>query len=506
MKLSDQELGALVDRVVQRLTQELQGGGGGGSGGSVAGLGGAGASRGAGGGRALGGLPPVGGVAGMPHVGAGDPGLFESVDDAVAAAEKAHQALREHRLEERYKFVEAMRRVTLEHVDTLSRMAVAETGLGRVADKLQKNRCAAMKTPGPEILKPEAFSGDEGLSIVEYAPFGVIASVTPCTNATETIANNAISFVSGGNTAVFNVHPSAKGVCCFHVRLLNQAILEAGGPPNVVCAIVNPTVESAQKVMRHPGTRLVVVTGGGAVVKEAMSSGKRAVAAGPGNPPVVVDETADIKRAAKGVVDGCSIDNNIVCIAEKELIAVADIADMLKREILGYSAIEVKGRDLAKLEKLLITDDNHVNRKYVGKNASVIAADIGIRIGDDVRVILAEVDEKHPFVQHEMLLPVLGMVRVPNVDAGIEMARRVEHGFRHTAVMYSTNIGALHRMAVRCDASIYVKNAPSFAGIGMGGEGYTAWTIAGPTGEGLTNARTFTRVRRCTLKEYFRFV
>jgi acyl-CoA reductase-like NAD-dependent aldehyde dehydrogenase len=300
--------------------------------------------------------------------------------------------------------------------------------------------------------------------------------------------------------------PSAKGVLGFHVGLLNQAITRAGGPPNLVCSIANPTIESANALMRHKGIRLVAVTGGPAVVKAAMSSGKRAVAAGPGNPPVVVDETADIKRAAKGVIDGCSVDNNIVCIAEKELLAVDDIADMLKREMLAYSAIELKGRDIQRLEKLIITEDNHVNKDFVGKNASVIADRLGIRIGDDVRLILCEVDEKHPFVQHELLMPVLAMVRVPNVDDGIAMAKRVEHGFRHTAVMYSTNIAALHRMAKACDCSIYVKNAPSYSGIGMGGEGYTSWTIAGPTGEGLTTALTFTRERRCTLKEYFRFV
>jgi acyl-CoA reductase-like NAD-dependent aldehyde dehydrogenase len=442
----------------------------------------------------------------FPTAGAGDPGLFETVDAAVEAAQHALREFRDCGLETRFKMIEAMRQVTLEHNDSLSRMTVAETGLGRVEDKLKKNLCAASKTPGPEILSPEAFSGDDGLAIVEFAPFGVIGAVTPCTNATETIINNAISIVSGGNTVVFNVHPSAKGVCNFHVALLNKAVISAGGPPNVICSIITPTIQSAQQVMTHRGISLIVVTGGPAVVKAAMSSGKRAIAAGPGNPPVIVDETADIQRAARGVIDGCSVDNNIVCIAEKELIAVADIADMLKREMIAYSAVEVKGRDLAKLEKLLITEDNHVNRDFVGKNASLIAAEVGIRIGDDVRLLLCEVDEQHPFVQHEMLLPVLGMIRVPNVDAAIDMAIRVEHGNRHTAVMYSTNIGSMHRMAVECDCSIFVKNAPCYAGIGMGGEGFTSWTIAGPTGEGLTNARTFTRIRRCTLKEYFRFV
>lgn len=479
MKISDAQLETLIDRVVQRLSGDA---------------------------ASSGGSPSYARTSG-PSVGAGDPGIFDTVDQAVEAVGTAYKAWRECSLETRYKVVAAMRQTTIDHTDQLSRMAVAETGLGRVEDKLRKNAVAALKTPGPEILKPEAFSGDNGLALTERSPFGIVGAVTPCTNATETVICNAIGMVSGGNVAIFNVHPAAKGVCNFHVSLLNKAIVAAGGPQNIVTSIANPTIDSANRVMTHPGVRLVVVTGGGGVVKAAMTSGKRAVAAGPGNPPVVVDETADIAQAAKGVVDGCSVDNNIVCIAEKELIAVADIADMLKREMLAYSAAEIKGRDLKRLEKLLITPDNHVNRDFVGKNANVIAAEIGIKLPDHIRILLCEVDSpSHPFIQHEMLMPVLGMLRVPDVDRAIDLAVEVEHGHRHTAVMYSTNIQSLHRMAVACDASIYVKNAPSYAGIGMGGEGYTSWTIAGPTGEGLTTARTFTRVRRCTLKDYFRIV
>ena len=433
-------------------------------------------------------------------------GVFDDVDEAMSAAREAFVAFQDVSLTDRKKIVQAMRDTIMEQRDTLSRMAVEETGLGRVGDKFHKNALAALKTPGPEILEPKAFSGDEGLSLMERAPFGVIGSITPCTNASETIVNNGISMLSGGNSVVFNVHPSAKGVCNYTVSLLNDAIVAAGGPSNILTSIANPTVESANGVMRHQTTRLVAVTGGGAVVKAAMNSGKRAVAAGPGNPPVVVDETADIKQAAEGIIAKASIDNNIVYIAEKEIIAVDEIYDILKRELLARDVVHVSGRDLAKLEKLLITPDNHVNRKYVGKNPSVILADIGIRVSDDIRLVLAEVDEKHPFVQHEMLMPVIGMVRAGNVDDAIDMAYRVEHNYFHTSVMYSHNIEKLHKMARKTNTSIFVKNAPSVAGIGGGGEGYTSWTIASPTGEGLTTAVSFTRERRCTLKEYFRIV
>ena len=435
-----------------------------------------------------------------------DAGQFRTVDDAVEAATKAQRYMIDTTLETRDKIIDAMRRVLLDHNEEFSRMAVEETGLGRVEDKIKKNRLAALKTPGTEVLQPRAWSGDEGLTLTERAPYGVIASITPCTNPTETIINNAIGMIAGGNSVVFNVHPAAKGLSNYFVGMLNDAITSNGGPENLVCSIREPTIESAQTIMKHPGTRLVVVTGGGAVVREAMSSGKRAVAAGPGNPPVVVDETADIAEAAQGIIDGATLDNNLICICEKEIIAVEDIADSLKRELKNRNAIEVKGHDIRRLEKVIITPDGHINRDYIGKNANVILAQIGIRVGDDVRMAFCEVDEKHPFVQLEQLMPVFGFVRVPDVDEGILMARRVEHNFRHTAVMYSHNIEALHKMARHADCSIFVKNAPSHAGLGMGGEGYTSWTIASPTGEGLTCAIHFTRERRCTLKHYFRIV
>jgi propionaldehyde dehydrogenase len=259
-------------------------------------------------------------------------------------------------------------------------------------------------------------------------------------------------------------------------------------------------------LMHHPDIRLLVVTGGGGVVKAAMSSGKRTIAAGPGNPPVVVDETADVARAARDLVFGASLDNNIICIVEKEVIAVAEIADRLKSEMVRNQAVEVSGGDLKRLEKLLVTPDNHINRDYIGKDAAVILADAGIRVADSTRLAFAEVEESHPFVQHEMLLPVVGFVRVPTVDVAIEVAVRCEHGYGHTAVMHSSNIDSLHKMARAVNTSIFVKNAPSTAGTGLNGEGFTSWTIASPTGEGMTYARHFARARRCVLKDSFRIV
>jgi acyl-CoA reductase-like NAD-dependent aldehyde dehydrogenase len=435
----------------------------------------------------------------------GQNGVFDTVDAAVQAARDAYDQLHRTPVHIRARAIEQMRQVSLAHLDEMAVRAVQETGLGRVADKIEKNRLVALKTPGMEILQPAAHSGDYGLTIDEFGPLGVIGSITPTTNATETILNNAISMLAGGNTVVFNVHPSAKRTLAWYVRLLNQACVAAGAPDNLFTMIAEPSIESANTVMKHPGVRLLAVTGGGPVVKAALNSGKRAVCAGPGNPPAVVDETADLKRAARAIIDGASLDNNIVCIVEKEIIAVASIADQLKKELTAAGAYEVKGAELQALEKVLI-EDGHVNRKFVGKNVSVILREIGVTVSDEVRLAFAEVEESHPFVQLEMLLPVVGFFRVPCWETAVAAAVRVEHGYLHTATMHSMSIERLDRMAKAVNTSIFVKNAPSFAGLGLRGEGYTAWTIAGTTGEGLTNARTWTKQRRCTLQGYFRIV
>lgn len=433
------------------------------------------------------------------------PGAYDDLDSAVAAATRAFHIWKEASLELRGKCIAAIRAVCLERVEEIATKAVAETGLGRVADKILKNTAAITKTPGQEILRTIAFSGDDGLTLHERAPFGVIGSITPSTNPSETIINNGISMIAGGNSVVFNVHPGAKNISRLVIGWMNDAITANGGPPDLICCMAEPTIESAQALMKHPGIRVIVVTGGGAVVKQAMSSGKRAVCAGPGNPPVVVDETADLAQAGRDVVRGASMDNNIICIVEKELFAVRSIADRLKSEMLRNGAVEVDGAALSRLEKTVVDREGHVVREFIGKNASVIAAAAGIRVEGDPRLLLCEVDASHPFVQLEMLMPVFPMVRVSDVQTAIKEAVKAEHGFFHTAVMHSRNLDALHDMARAVNTSIFIKNAPSYAGLGVGGEGYTAWTIAS-SGDGLTTALTYTRERRCTLKDKFRIV
>ncbi|MEK7704835.1 MAG: aldehyde dehydrogenase, partial [Myxococcota bacterium] len=303
------------------------------------------------------------------HTERGEAGVFVDLDAAVAAAREAFVRYVAMGLEARYRVIAAMREETSRHVETLARMAVEETGLGRVDQKIIKNRLVIAKTPGPEVLKTSARTGDDGLTLQEWAPFGVIGAITPTTNPTETVICNAIGMLAAGNAVVFNAHPGAKRVSAFTVQFLNKAIVGAGGPENLVCCTKEPPIELAQQLMRHPGVRLLVVTGGPGVVKEAMTSGKKVIAAGPGNPPVVVDESADLEQAAEGIVKGVSFDNNIVCTAEKEIIAVAAIADRLKELMARFGAYELSQEELARLEKVVI-DGQGPNKNWVGKDAT----------------------------------------------------------------------------------------------------------------------------------------
>ena len=438
--------------------------------------------------------------------------LFADVDSAAAAATRAFEGLHDLPLELREHMIDHIRRSMRENAQVLAYEAWQETGMGRYEDKTQKNLLNANKAPGTEVLDPRAWTGDNGLTLVEFAPYGVIGSIIPSTNPTSTVICNSISMIAAGNAVVFNAHPGAKNCSNHTVQLINEAIIEAGGPANLVSAIANPTIETAQQIMTHKDIRLLTVTGGIGVVREAMKSGKRAICAGPGNPPVVVDETADLEQAGRDIVRGASFDNNIICTDEKGVFAVASIVDQLKDEMVKHGAYEIDAGQLERLLKVLFTDNpasgrhGTMNKDFIGKNANVLLGEIGIDVGDEIRLVIAEVPSEHPLVWSEQMMPIMPIVRMQDAYEAIDLAKQSEHGFRHTAVMHSKNLDHLDRMARLMDCSIFVKNAPSFAGIGYGGEGFCAMTIASPTGEGITNPMSFSRIRRCTLKDSFRIV
>ena len=443
--------------------------------------------------------------------GAGD-GIFHDPDSAVQAAQLAWEQLSDLPLEIRRKAVDNMRATAREHALTLAQFAREETDMGRTEDKLQKNLLVANKTPGPEFLTSQANTGDDGLMLTEYAPYGVIASITPTTNPTSTIINNSISMVSAGNAVVFNAHPNATKCSLYTIQLLNQAIQQAGGPPNLLTGISQPTIESAQALMTHKKVRLLVVTGGIGVVRQAMQSGKRAVCAGPGNPPVVVDETADLEQAGRDVVRGGSFDNNLVCTTEKTCIVVESAMNGLIDSMTRHGGVLISSWQLRRLMKSIFAEDRGpgkpgvMNKEFIGQNASVLLKEIGINVGPEVRQIAAVVEPDHQLVWSEQMMPIMPVVPMPDVYSAIDLAVESEHGFRHTAVMHSKHIDHMTHMARAMDCSIFVKNGSCLAGLGFGGEGYTSFTIASPTGEGLTTCRSFSRIRRCTLKDGFRIV
>jgi acyl-CoA reductase-like NAD-dependent aldehyde dehydrogenase len=439
-------------------------------------------------------------------------GIHATIDDAVAAAQRAFVAFGSHGLAARKTVIEAVRASMLAHAEQLARMAHRETGLGRYDDKVVKNRLVTTKAPGPEDLEVQAVSGDNGMMVTEWAPFGVVAAISPVTNPTSTVINNTISIVSAGNAVVFNPHPSAKACSAETIRLINRAIVGAGGPPDLVTSVAVPTIDSARALMKHPGIRVLLVTGGPGVVREALKTDKRAITAGPGNPPAVVDQTADIERAGADIVRGASFDNNIVCIDEKVVLAVDTIADRLLRAMSQNGAHLLKEHELKRLERVIFKElgppnkPGVMNPAWIGKDASAILAEIGVQADPGPRLLVADVPREHSLAWTEQMMPVLPVVRVGNVDTAIDLAVRMEHGFRHTASIHSTNVDAITRMARAMNCSIFVANGPNLGGLGADGEGFTSFSIASPTGDGMTRPRTFSRERRVTVVGALRIV
>ncbi|MGD2102309.1 MAG: aldehyde dehydrogenase EutE [Acidimicrobiia bacterium] len=448
---------------------------------------------------------------GVSEVELGD-GIHGTIDSAVKAARTAFLNYREMGLESRKTIADGMRAAMLREGEHLAYMAAEETGIGRAEDKVIKNRLVTAKTPGPEDLEPHVVTGDAGMMVTEYAPYGVVGSITPTTNPTSTIINNSIAMVSAGNAAVFNVHPNAALVSVENIKLLNRAIVAAGGPPDLITAIPHPTLESAREVMHHPDVRVLLVTGGPGVVKEALKTNKKAITAGPGNPPAVVDQTADVETAGRDIVRGASFDNNVICTDEKTTIVVDTVADRLVQAMVANGAYRLKEHELKRLERVIFRElgppgkPGMVNPELIGKTAGRILSEIGITVDDDVRLVVAEVPREHNLVWTEQMMPVMPVVRVQTVDDAIDLAVRSEHGFRHTASIHSTNVDTITRMARAMNCSIFVANGPNYSGLGEGGEGFTSFSIASPTGEGLTRPRHFSRVRRISVVGALRIV
>lgn len=427
-------------------------------------------------------------------------GIFDDMDEAIEAAAEAQKVFSKLDYSRRKEIVDAFRNDLKEHVEEISKMALEETGMGRLEDKIAKNLLVLNKTPGVEDIETRVTAGDDGTTLYEMAPFGVIGAITPSTNPTATILNNGISMLSAGNTVVFSPHPGAKKTSVYTVELINKAIKKVNGPNNLIVTVKEPSIEKTNILLSHDKVKMICATGGPQIVKIALSSGKKAIGAGAGNPPVVVDETADIEKAAADIISGCAFDNNMPCIAEKEVIVVDEVADKLKEYMSKNNALEIKDKAVVKkLQKLVLTPEGNINKKCVGKNADYLMSEIGEKIDPSIKVVFTEVLADHPFAVKELMMPILPVIRVNNVDEAIELAKKLEHGNRHTSIIHSKNVDTLKKFEQEIETTICVKNGPSYAGVGFGGEGFTTFTIAGPTGEGLTSASTFTRKRKIVL-------
>jgi aldehyde dehydrogenase len=431
-------------------------------------------------------------------------GVFDEVDSAVKAAAAAQREFETRGLEDRRKALTCIRTICVEQADSLGRMELEETKIGRLKHKIEKLVVIGQKIPGVEFLRTEAFSGEGGITLTEYAPFGVIGVVTPVTHSLPTLACNAINMLAAGNALVCNPHPSGAKIACHGVQLFNKAIHEAIGIDNLIAIIASPTLESAQAIFDNREIRLLCVTGGPAVGRAALQSPKRAIVAGPGNPPVVVDETADLDKAARSIVEGAAYDNNLLCIGEKEVFAVAAIFDELMETMTRYKAVRLNKSQIEALTKSAFVPAGEdkkklaVNKDLIGQDAAVLAKHAGVSVPADTEIVFGETDETHPFVDQEQMMPFVPFVRVPDVDTAIALAKKYEHGFKHTAIIHSRNIETITRMGRELDTSLYIQNGPSMAGLGSGGEGYLSFSIATPTGEGVTTPLTFTRQRRTT--------
>ena len=433
-------------------------------------------------------------------------GVFATVDEAVSAAAEAQPRVAEMTLEARGRIIAIVRRLCADNAREWAQSELDESGLGRLDHKIEKLK-NVQHVLGVEAMHSELRSDRSGLCIIEHAPWGVIGMILPATHSVPTMASNMINVVAAGNTAVFSPHPAASKIACHALKVFNREIARELGVANVFTTVSAPSIRSAEEVFHHPRIALLCVTGGPAVVRAAAKSGKRVIAAGPGNPPVVVDETADFDNAAKSIIYGGAYDNNLLCIAEKEVFVVASVFDEMIEAMTKHKAIRLNADQIAKLTKAAFVSGEggklFVNKDLIGQDAGVLAKHAGVSVPADTELLFGETDETHPFVDHEQMMPFVPFVRCPDVDVAIALAKKYEHGFKHTALIHSRNVDTITRMGRALDVTIFVQNGPCTAGLG---EAYLSFSIATPTGEGVTTPLTFSRVRRSTTMGSMRVV
>lgn len=428
-------------------------------------------------------------------------GIYPTVEEAIRRAAEAQKLLLQMTLKERGRIVENIRKYAKENARRLAQMAHEETEMGRFEDKIRKNQVAADMSPGVEDIVPEVFRDHQGVSIQEGFPYGVICAICPITNPTATVINNSIIMVAAGNAVVFCPHPGAKECTLEAIHVCNQAIVDAGGPSDLLTTVAEPSVETARETMRHELASLLVATGGPAVVRVAMGMGKEVIAAGPGNPVVLVDETADIPKAASDIVAGAFFDNNLLCVSEKVIFPVEQIVHQLIREMQKEGAFLVEPVDVPKLERLCFPE-GRLNRDLVGKDATFILKQAGISAPEGTKIAILEISLDSPLVMEEQLMPVVPIVRARDFEQALEFCKKAERGWRHTSIIHSQHMGRVSRFIKEMQTVVLIVNGSSLVLGGVGAPGYCAWSLATGTGHGFTRPRTFLRQRRVVLSGF----
>lgn len=399
----------------------------------------------------------------------------QEVRDLVEKAKSAQEALSRLSQEEADNIVKSIAHAGVRNAERLAEMANKETGFGIVADKVVKNVFASkgVYEHVKDIKTIGEVERDDEKKIRSIAiPVGVIAGLVPSTNPTSTVLYKAEIAIKAGNAIVFSPHPSALKCILETVKVIRQAIAEAGADENLVSCITIPTMQATDNLMKHPDIALILATGGSAMVRAAYSSGTPAIGVGPGNGPAYIDKTADLKLAVKRIMDSKTFDNGTICASEQSVICTTDMVQEVQKEMERQGAYFLSDAEREKLGEFILRANGTMNPDIVGKSVQRIAELSGLDIPADRRVIVAREDgigRGHPY-SNEKLAPILAFYTADNYEQICELVQKILHyeGAGHTFSMHTEDERMVEYFSKRIPASRILVNTPSALG-GIGG-------------------------------------
>lgn len=395
----------------------------------------------------------------------------QEVRELVERAKTAQQELCQKNQQEVDRIVKAIAGAGVRNARRLAVLAHEETGFGLAADKMIKNIFASsgvyehikeMKTIG-EIHR------DEARKLRSIAvPVGVVAGLIPSTNPTSTVLYKAEIAIKAGNAIVFSPHPNARNCILETVKVIRQAIAEAGGNEELVNCITIPTIQATDNLMRHPDISLILATGGSAMVRAAYSSGTPAIGVGPGNGPAYIEKTADIKLAVKHILDSKTFDNGTICASEQSVVCDEDMADAVQQELTAQGAYFLTDEQQKKLGDFILRANGTMNPMIVGKSVKKIAKLADIEVPEGTRVLIARetgIGRGHPY-SNEKLAPILAFYTTPSFVEACELCRDILHyeGAGHTFAIHTSDSAMMDYFGQRIPASRILVNTPSALG------------------------------------------